>query len=161
HDVWIRTRDTRTGVISNIFEGEADVPTQDDGVGVGGIVFLDQNGNGSLDDGEKLEPNQGLIVKDENDQPVDFAHFVEPDDYASGAIIDHPPEEPNATLSVIGGGSGNGDVFARSTSLAPTAGKVLSGADILNHPWYMWSDSDGTMLRVDFGSPVSTVSLKA
>jgi hypothetical protein len=161
HDIWIRTRDLRTGVTSNIFQGEVNLPTQDDGVGAGGIVFLDQNGNGSLDDSEKLEPNRGLTVLDESDQPVDFEHFVEPDDYALGTVINHPPEEPEVTLSATGGNQGRGDVVARSTSLAPSAGKVFSGSDILSNPWYTWSDAQGKMLRVDFASPVSSVSLKA
>jgi len=161
HDVWIRTRDTRTGVTSNIFEGEVNVPTQDDGVGVSGIVFLDQNGNGTLDDGEKLEPSRGLVVEDVTDQPVFFDHFVEPNDYASGTVLNNPPEEPDATLSAIGANNGMGDVVARTTTLAPTAGKVFTGSTLLNSPWYTWSDAQGKMLRVDFAAPVSTVSLKA
>src|SRR5262245_24352135 len=161
HNIWIRTVDTRTGVTSNIFVGEVDVPTQDDGVGVSGIVFLDQNGNGALDDGEQLEPNRGLTVTDEFDQDVSFGHLIEPNDYALGTVLNNVPEEPNATLSAVGANKGSGDVVARSTSLASTAGKVFSGTDLGNSPWYTWNDAQGKMLRVDFASPVSTVSLKA
>jgi hypothetical protein len=157
-DIWLRSRDTRTGVTSNIFKGEVNTPTQDDGVGVSGAVFLDQNANGALDTGEKLEPDINVEVTDETGASLNLRHLVEPDDYNSGTIITNVPEEPDVTLSVVGGG-GAGKVIAIASTIAPGAANVFGSTGTSVQPLQTWSST--VRFRADFASPVSTVSLNA
>jgi hypothetical protein len=159
-DIWLRSRDTRTGVTSNVFKGEVDLPTQDDGVGVGGVVFLDQNANGALDTGEKLEPDINVEVTNDTGASINLQHLVEPDDYDPGTIITTvPEEEPDVTLSVLGGG-GAGKVIAMASTIAPQAANVFGSTGTSAQPLQTWSST--VRFRADFSSQnVGTVSLNA
>jgi hypothetical protein len=159
HTIKLRSADLRTGVTSNIFNGETDGPTATSS-GIGGLVFLDSNANGKWDSGEPPLPDYGIEVTDQKDQPLALQHTIEPSDpaYTTGQIID--TIDPGAMLSAIGSSVGSGDVFVRSASgVAPSAGRVF-GADVFGGAaTILWNDT--SQLQVKFNSPTSTVSLRA
>jgi hypothetical protein len=159
HTIKLRSADLRTGVTSNEFVGETDGPTSTS-TGIGGLVFLDSNANGKWDSGESPLPDYGIQVLDQQDQPLNLQHTIEPSDpdFTTGQILNIV--DPGATLSAVGGGVGSGDVYVRSaSSVAPAAGRVFGADAFGGGATLLWNDS--YQLRVDFTSPASTVSLRA
>jgi hypothetical protein len=154
HTIRIRTIDLRTGVTSYEFVGDTDGPTNSQ-PGVSGIVFSDGNSNGDWDSGETPLPDIGVEITNELDEPLDLLHFVEPSEWPLGQILNNV--EPGGTLRAIGAGViGAGDVFARTSTIATSAGKVFAATNTSTATW-----SANQQLRVDFDTPVSTVSLRA
>src|SRR5207237_10213809 len=69
------------------------------------------------------------------------------------------PDEPHVQLSVLGGGGG-GTVIALKNTIAPSAVNAFGSNGTQAQPVQVWG-SNGLLLRADFLSPVSTVSLNA
>jgi hypothetical protein len=160
HEIRIRSADTRTGVKSNVFVGSTDEPVQDSEAGISGVVFLDENSNGSWDSGEPLQPDVGLAVTDFADDPIQLNFVIEPSDeeYTEGQRLDGV--HPDVTLSAIGTGRGTGGVYARTSSILTSPGnRVFAGQQITGAVLPTWNSNQ--RLKVQFASPVSFVSLRA
>jgi hypothetical protein len=99
----------------------------------------------------------GIEVLDQNDQPLDLQHFVEPNEWPEAQVLN--TIEPGATLKAIGGGITNSDIYARTSTIVPAAGKVFTANNIVGATISSWNSSQ--KLRIDFSPRVSTVSLRA
>jgi hypothetical protein len=152
-----RSIDLQNGVTSNVVTGNTDTPTNDTLPGLEGAIYVDQNGNGKWDIDEALKPGVSLAISDQNGQPIALQHKIEPDDYPINAPLNNV--DSNASLRSIGLNGGTGDVAARFYYDIPNAGKVLTATDYPDSSLPTW-DND-RQLRVDFSSPVSTVSIRA
>lgn len=156
HDIDIRTSDLRSGVTSNVFHGETDAPTTL-GNGLGGLVFSDLNANGAWDSGEPGLPDVGLDVTDLGNQPLSLQQNIEPNDYSAEQVLNNV--QPGATLSAVGPAIGLDNVYARTSTVASSAGLVFAANNRANVKQQTWNVNQE--LRVTFDSPVSTVSLRA
>ena len=126
HDIDIRTADYRDGlpyVTSNVFHGETRC-ADDGGSGLGGTVFGDLNANGAWDSGEPGLQDVSLDVTDLGDQPLNLRQNIEPNDYSAEQVLNHV--EQGATLSAVGPAIGLENVYARTSTVASTAGLVFA-----------------------------------
>lgn len=155
HTIRIRAVDTLTRVTSNVFVGETNRPTAQ-GPGINGVVFRDDNRNGQWDSGEPGLPDVGVELLDLNDQPLDLQHFVEPSEWPQGTILNQI--EPGALIAAVGGGLQNNDVLARTSSRAPSAGRVFTATSFNGQALETWTA--GRKLKVIFDAPVGTVSIR-
>jgi hypothetical protein len=155
HTIKIRSIDTLTGVTSNLFLGETNNPTAQ-GPGINGVVFRDDNRNGQWDSGEPGLPDVGVEVLYQNDQPVDLQHFVEPSEWPQGTVLNQI--EPGALIAAVGGGLLNNDVMARTSTRAPSAGRVFTATSFSGQTLETWTV--GRKLKVIFDAPVGTVSIR-
>jgi hypothetical protein len=155
HTIKIRSIDTLTGVTSNLFVGETNNPTAQ-GPGINGVVFRDDNRNGRWDSGEPGLPDVGVEVLNLDNQPLDLQHFVEPSEWPQGTILNQI--EPGALIAAVGGGLQNNDVLARTSSRAPSAGRVFTATSFSGQVLETWTA--GRQLKVVFDAPVGTVSIR-
>ena len=161
HEIKLRSADTRTRVKSNEFVGYTDEPVQDSNSGVSGVVFLDLNSNASWDPGEPLQSDVGLEVTEVNNAPLSLMHVIEPSDEEYFETQNISSVDPDATLSVIGADPGTGGVYARTSPILPAGSnnRVFTGQS--NSGLALNTFTSNRRLKVQFDSPVSTVSLRA
>lgn len=159
HSVRIRSIDTRTGVTSAIFVGSTTAPSSTATAGVSGYVFRDANNNGVWDTTESPLENFKLDLLDQNNAPVNLQRHVEPNEATQeGAVLNDIV--PGAALSAIGVDTTNNLVTARTSTVAPAAGKVFwNNSLITGNAAQTWTGS-GRQLRVDFEAGVGSVSIK-
>ncbi|MEX2175810.1 MAG: dockerin type I domain-containing protein [Pirellulaceae bacterium] len=160
HTIRIRTVDTRTGAMSPEFVGTTSVPAESTPTpgGIGGFVFYDANSDGGWSSGEVPLVDWGIDLVDQFGGPVTLQRKIEPNDYLNLTVLNGI--HPQATLSAIGTDVASDEVLANSSSAVPTAQKVFyvnSFTDGLTDTW----NSTGRRLRVDFASPVASVSIRA
>jgi hypothetical protein len=160
HTIRIRTVDTRTTVMSPEFIGTTTQPSQTEQPGASGYVFYDTNNSGTWDPGEAPLVDWAVEIVDEFGAPVELSRMVEPNHYAHGQSV--TSVHPEAIITAIGGDAASSTVTARNSSRFPAAGKVFFGQSLLagGNPAETWTSSTRRM-RVDFTSPVTTVSLRA
>ena len=151
--------DFDTGVISNLFLGEASQPTSTAFSGVNGFVRYDLDRDGTLGPTE----TSGLAgwtvqIVDAMGAPLELEDGVEPDDYPTGTDVD--TINPEVTLSAIGTGVDNHHVTTGAELQASTEWHVFR--HYLTPTWSFseWTQQD-RRLRMDFTSPVATLSLDA
>ena len=158
HEIRLRSADLRTGVTSNIFIDDVETPT-DPPHAVTGIVFRDLNSNGRRDAAEPPLPDVGITILDEYDQPLDFVNEIEPSLYPQGMVLNGVAASEGVTIFATGPNVASGDVFARTSTIAPTAGRVFESNLLGGIQGKVWNS--GQKLQVNFNAPVGTVSLKA
>lgn len=154
----IRTFDTRTGVASDLFVGNTSQPTQQNqGGGISGFAYRDDNSNGVWDAGEQPLVDLGVEVLDANGNPIALQKRVEPNDYAPGTTL--AAVVPGATLTAFGVDV-SGPVQSVVSASAPSAGRVFGAARILSGAIDRWTESSRN-LRIVFNEAVSTFTLRA
>lgn len=169
HTLKIRTFDQRTGASSLEFVAEINPPGEptppqltDNGGGISGWAFRDDNGNGAWDQGEHPLTDWGVELRTIDDNLLTLAHTIEPSDYAESTFLTNI--DPSITLSVVGATANGNIVMARTSALG--AGRVFF-AGSSNETFVTRRDSTGNNLAVDrklkaeFLTPVTSVSLKA
>ncbi len=165
-ELLIRTRslDPLTGqtvaVSDTTFAGRADLPTSADQSGVQGFVFHDQDDNHAWTNGEKGLAGWTMRLVDPLNQPITVNQVLEPDDYLVNQLLNNVLN--GVTLSAIGYDVKDDRVGAVTANTASTGqmvfGYVKPGtADIWSPDW----TTAGRMLRVDFDTPTTAVSLDA
>jgi hypothetical protein len=157
HTVQFRSLDSTGHVQSNVFLGTTETPTTNILGGLAGVIYLDQNSNARWDNGEPLQAGVALDLADNSDRPLALQHIIDPDSYPLGWILDNA--DNTARLSALKGNTAGGDVVASASSGLPDAAKVFASLDSSSNPVPTWNQQ--RKLRVDFNSPVSTVTIKA
>ncbi|MCH7990369.1 MAG: hypothetical protein IID46_14605, partial [Planctomycetes bacterium] len=127
--------------------------------GINGFLRWDTNGDGDLTGDNIGLAGWTVRLVDDNGQVLQLTDGVEPDDFAQNTILN--TVNPNVTLSAIGSGVDNNQVIVRDGDPASTGAKVfrhylVNGAGVSN----TWS-STSRKLKIEFTSPVTTVSLDA
>lgn len=171
HTLKIRTFDQRTGGSSEIFQAtinETGQPTPPQlaigGGSVGGYAYRDDNGTGGWDQGEVPLVDWGIELRDLDGNQLQLNHHLRPNDYVEAEVLNN--KIPGVTISVIGATAGTDMVMARHSARA--GGKVFfaagSGKDTfttVRNPNSASQYAVDRKLRVDFASPVTSVSLRA
>ncbi|MEO8493501.1 MAG: dockerin type I domain-containing protein [Planctomycetota bacterium] len=162
--VEIRTIDAVSGVTSPVFSADLSRPASQSLSGVSGFVFSDANGDGQIETGEGGLAGRTVRLVNASGQPISLQKGVEPDNYAPNAALG--TVSPDATLTAIGSASSGGTVYAGSVGQGATGSQVFaacgapaSGGGCLFYQTE-WT-SLTRQLRIDFASPVSTVSIDA
>jgi hypothetical protein len=158
HEIRLRSADVRTGVTSNIFFDDVENLGDSDPI-LSGIVFRDLNGNGRRDPAEPVEPDVGLRVLNLDNEPLDFDREVEPSLYLTGALLNSVAADEGVTISAVGPGVQNSDVFARTSSILGGGNKVFENTLVGGGQGEVWNADQ--KLRVDFATPAAVVSLRA
>ncbi|QDU26881.1 hypothetical protein ETAA8_19650 [Anatilimnocola aggregata] len=173
HNLKIRTFDQRTGASSEIFETDINDPgtgtstppesTTSPGT-VTGFAYRDDNGNGQWDFGEVPLIDWGVEVRDIDDNLLTLKHSLRPSEYAENSVLN--TAVPGVTISVIGQTSGGNLVMSRYSS--KVNGYVFfagsSGRDTfstIRNPFNLNTLQSDRRLKVEFASPVTSVSLRA
>ncbi|NLE36692.1 MAG: hypothetical protein GX621_01555 [Pirellulaceae bacterium] len=153
----IRTVGQFDGITSAIFVGTPDEVAMIAQQGINGLVWNDVDGDGAWDTNEFGPGGWEVTLLDENQTPIAFVDGVEPDDYPDGSIVS--TVNPRATLSSVGTAVSGTGVGVQTRSNASTGGRVFSFP--WNDGWYSNWQGDRRQLRVDFSTPVNSVSIDA
>ena len=162
--VEIRTIDAVTGVTSPVFVADLTRPASNSRAGVSGFVFGDSDRDGQFETGESGLAGRTVRLVNSSGQPISPQKRIEPDDYAPNAVIG--TVSPDATLTAIGTATSGGTVYARSVGQGSTGSQAFSACSftasggacsIYQTEW----TSRTRQLRIDFASPVTTVSIDA
>jgi Dockerin type I domain len=159
----IRTIDAVTGVTSPVFSADLTSPASTANAGVSGFVFDDTNSNGQLETGEAGLAGRNVQLVDPTGQPLPLQQGIEPDDFPANAVIG---PNSSATLTAMGTATSGSLVYARSVGTTSTGSQAFSACSftsgggacsIFQSDW----TSRTRELRVDFDSPVNSVSIDA
>ena len=164
NEVRIRTIDATTGVTSPVFVGDLTRPVSVSQSGISGFVFGDTNSDGNIETGETGIAGRTVQLVDSSGQPIVLQQGVEPDDYAANAVVGNV--NPDASLIAIGTATSTSTVYARSVGQGSTGTQAFSACSftgsggacsIYQTEW----TSRTRQLRIDFDSPVTSVSIDA
>ena len=87
----IRTVDAVTGVTSPIFRGDTSRPASVLHAGINGFVWNDLDGDADLENGEARWAGWTVRLVDSNGSPLNLEQVLEPDGYATGAVLNTRP----------------------------------------------------------------------
>jgi len=159
----IRTIDDTTGVSSPIFQGSLTRPTSTQLPGINGFVFQDDDRDGSVETGEDGLAGRLVRLVDASGQPITLQKKLEPDDYASNTVLQQVV--PGVTVKAIGSAVANDVVVARSAGQGSTGTRVFGACTFVQGGTCSIYATEWTTetrhLRMDFSTPVSTISLDA
>ena len=158
-EIEIRTIDDRSGVTSDVFLGNLGRPSATPFPGINGLVWYDVNADGLWSPGETSLDGWTIRVLDENQQAVAATMGIEPDDFSHGTIVSSAIDR--VTLTAVGVEVADDAVGGRETEIV----RASTGTHVLGHLTHAgwrtaWTDS-GRRLRLQFSSPVTTVSIDA
>ena len=162
--VEIRTIDAVTGVTSPVFVTDLTRPTSTPRSGISGFVFGDTNRDGNIETGESGLAGRTVSLVDANGQPISLQKRVEPDDYSANASIGKVISE--ATLTATGTATSGDAVYARSVGQGSTGSQAFGACGFMGSGGVCsiyqteWT-SRTRQLRINFSSPVATVSIDA
>ena len=143
----LRILDAETGITSPVLAGTQTSPASPSS-GVTGIVFFDENGNGSRDPGELPLANTSIQISKGDGSPLYFEE-VRASDYPEGPI------EPNVLPVSV---AAEGELFGAQVAIfdTPASGRAFHAFDIQRSNWRdRWSDS--VAMTVAFDEPVGQV----
>lgn len=149
----IRTRDTITGVTSEVFTAATATAALIAGSGVHGFVYRDLNENGAWNSAEPVVPGRQVQLVDAGGNPVVTQWILEPNNFANDTQISSAI--PQATLSVVGSSPSN-QVFAYNATYGATTSRVFGVAEALPTQW-----DRNRRLRIGMNVPTHQVSIDA
>ncbi|MCB9924064.1 MAG: hypothetical protein H6822_17920 [Planctomycetaceae bacterium] len=164
NQVEIRTIDAVTGVTSPVFVADLSRPASVQQPGINGFVYSDADSDGMFETGESGLAGVTVRLVDASGQPITRQYRIEPDDYGANAAINNVV--PAATLTAIGTATSGSTVYARSVGQGSTGSQAFSACSftgsgntcsIYQSEW----TSSTRQLRINFASPVTTVSIDA
>jgi hypothetical protein len=162
--VEIRTIDAVTGVTSPVFVADLTRPASISPSGIRGFVFGDTDSDGQIETGESGLAGRTVRLVDATGQPISLQKRIEPDDYSANAVLENV--NPDATLTAIGTATSGNAVYARSVGTGSTGTQAfgtcgfMGGGGTCSIYATEWT-SRTRQLRIDFTSPVTTVSIDA
>lgn len=151
--IQIRTRDTRTGVMSEVFSAATDQPASIAPSGIHGFVYRDLNKDGDWDASEGALAGRTVRLVDSNGVPLAGPAVLEPDNYAQEAQISSVISQ--ATLSITGS-SPSGNVYAVTATYGSRTSRMLGGADATSTQWHT-----NKRLRIQLNAPTRQLSIDA
>ncbi len=162
--VRLRTIDAVSGVTSPVFVADLTRPASVSQSGVSGFVFNDSDRDGRIETGEGGLAGQTVRLVNAQGQPITLQKRIEPDDHAANSDIS--TVSPDATLTATGSATAGGKVYARSVGQSPTGSQAFSACSLAGSGGTCsiyqseWT-SRTRQLRINFTSPVTTVSIDA
>ena len=160
----IRTIDDTTGITSPVFTGTLDHPAAVTLAGINGFVFEDANDNGQFENGESGVAGQTVQLVNAAGQPLTLQTQLEPDNYTANQAIG--ATLPSVRVTAAGDAVSGPAVYARSATHAATGTQVFGVCSFTqgNNVCSTYATeftSSTRQLRIDFTTPVTTVSLDA
>jgi hypothetical protein len=158
-EIMIRTRDARTGVVSDVFVAPTHRLTAFGLPGIQGVVYNDANGNGVWDVGELTLANRTVYLVDPQGQPLPGPKVLDPDDYPSNTqSLSYV--EPAVVLTTWGSDAGSSSVFSRLALHGQTESRMFAGRSAISGQTNtFWTEQK--QLRIDFETPTHQVALDA
>lgn len=157
HSIEIRTSDPGTGVTSPVFQGTTHRPTTMQAPGISGFVFSDADTNQLLDNSETGWAGWLVQLVDAGGVPLAMQKSLEPDNYAElvsiGSVLS------GVTVQSIGWNA-NGSVVSMAGD-SSTGLRGFGAYSQSNRRYTNVFSSDALLLRIDFATPTSFVSLDA
>ncbi|MBP85811.1 MAG: hypothetical protein CMJ64_03700 [Planctomycetaceae bacterium] len=155
-----RTIDDVTGVTSPVFQGTLVRTATTLMPGLNGFAFSDADQDGGFETGESGLAGRMVRLVDAGSQPITLASHLNPDDHSQNTAVSNVVA--GATLTAIGGAVADAEVFVRSVNgnnvfSACTFQQGNSSCGIYSNEW----TSNSRQLRIDFASPVTTISIDA
>ena len=154
--------DDGTGAIvakSNVFSGNLDSQSITSLNGIRGQVWSDLDNDEQWDAGEPGLSDIPVRIVDESGDVVDFQIDVEPDEYQDNNVLN--TLVPGVTLSAIGSGVMDHEVFSRVRGQASTGSRVFAVESTSTFSVVTEWNTKTRMLKAEFDSPVSMVSIDA
>lgn len=149
--IMIRTRDTRTGVVSDLFSALTSQPTSISPAGITGFVYRDADQDGSWDGSESPLANRMVRLVDAGGTPLPGPVVLDPSNYAFDTDLSRKVAQ--ATLAIIGDFPSSA-VMAYDATYGATSSRVFGGADLLETQW-----SSEKRLKINFNTTVKQVSI--
>ncbi len=154
--------DNGTGVItaaSNIYSGSLSSQGVTPLGGVQGVVWSDLDKDNQWDFGEPGLPEIPVRLVDDAGQLAELHINVEPDNYQDNNVINSLV--PGVTVSAIGSGVMDNEVFSRVRGQASTGSRVFAVESTSTFSVITEWDTKTRMLKAEFDTPVSMVSIDA
>lgn len=149
--VEIRTIDADTGVASPVFVGNTSSPASTLRPGINGFVWIDADADEAMDNAELRLAGWTVRLVDADGAPLNVTQTVEPDAFATGAVLNNV--HPQARLSLDGDPSG---IVIAAVGGSQKVFGSRSGT-VTRSVW----EPGGLGLRVDFTAPTTAVRLDA
>lgn len=157
--VEIRTIDDTTGVSSPVFRGLTSRPSSVDTPGIGGVVWRDVDRDGVLDANERGLANVTVQLVDASGQPLPSLRTIEPDNHASATRLN--TIESTVTMSAIGSGVADDSVSSLTAPNTSTGDRLFASFSSSCGGYCSDWTTESRQLRLDFTTPISTLSLDA
>jgi hypothetical protein len=156
----IRTRDTTTGVASDVFTAPTDRMSSTTQPGINGVVFNDSNSNGIWDAGESTLAGRSIYLVNQAGQAVSGPILLDPSTYAANADISNAIGQ--VTLQNWVGGASSGSIVARDNTANGTTVRTF-GSRVTTQSGTTFSSffTGSKQLRMAFNTPVREISLDA
>ena len=155
----IRTIDDVTGITSPVYQGPLGRPASVLMPGINGVVWRDLDRDGTLDANERGLGNVTVQLVDAGGQPLQLRKIVEPDDFASTARLN--TVQPAVSLSAIGSGVADDTVASLTASNVSTGDQLFASFSSSCGGYCSDWTTESRQMRLDFPTPVSTLSLDA
>ncbi len=126
--------------------------------GIQGFVWSDEDADGEMDPGEPGLAGVTVALLDGAGAPLPMEQFAEPDDFADDVVIN--TVYPGVTLSAVGIGVYNDNVYTRVRSETSTGDRVFAHLVYSTSISTEWT-AELRELRIDFDSPTNRVALDA
>ncbi len=148
----------RVVATSAALEGSVDLAATGS-AGIQGFVWDDRDADGQWDSDERGVEGWMLQLVDDQGAPIQTAQYLEPDAYAHQTLLSNIL--PGVTLSAVGWGVFDANVAAVNAPVSAGGGRVFGFVGGLSGIWETGWTGDSFVLRVDFASPTSAVSIDA
>ncbi|MCC6509343.1 MAG: hypothetical protein IT423_09565, partial [Pirellulaceae bacterium] len=154
----IRAIDSRTGLTSNVFQGQFDRSDAVTYPGVNGFVWFDTNKNGLRDVEEFGEAGWTVELLSATGQSLNIRRTVEPDSLPDGALT--ASSVAGIHITTIGNDSdGRAGIFA--DSVTSTGTKTFRAYSRSTQSWSSTWNAETRRMKVDFVAPTSVVEIDA
>ena len=152
----IRARDSKTGVISNVFVGRINRAAAATTAGINGSVWIDSNLNGTSEPGEFGQAGWRIELTDGQGSPLQLRTVVEPDNLPTSVLP--PGFDPRYTLNAVGA-DGDGRIAALSGTGTSTGTRNFQGySKSLQSFTSLWTSSS-RRLQANFSTPTGVVQI--
>lgn len=149
----------QTVASSNVFVANVQTKSLNATDGLGGIVWLDANGNDQWDVGESGVPDVELRLVDESDALLELQSVQDADPFADGVILNG--QFPGMQLAAVGTHVINANVYSRDSDLASTGDRVFANFNAGSNSVVKTWGTDSRTLRVTFDVPQTHVAIDA
>jgi hypothetical protein len=155
-----RTIDVVTGVTSPVFRGDTLQPTLSLVPGIQGLVWRDEDQDGTLDATESRLSGWTVQVVDTNGSPLQLASQLEPDVYPSTTTLLNQVL-PRVTVSSVGTSMTDNSVFSITVPGLAGNERVFGSFSAACGGFCSDWTASSRNLRIDFAEPVMRVELDA
>jgi hypothetical protein len=155
-----RTIDLVTGVTSPVFRGDTLQPTLSLAPGIQGLVWRDEDRDGTPDSTESRLSGWTVQLVDSNGSPLQLASQLEPDVYPSTTTLLNQVL-PRVTVSSVGTSMTDNSVFSITVSGVAGNERVFGSFSAACGGFCSDWTASSRNLRIDFAEPVMRVELDA